>query len=99
VSTERRHILLGLALGLATLALSTLVFFFALLRCRAENSHYPAACGVGDHHPTAFLIVLAVVSVAIVSLGFARLRRLVLLTAAGAVTGSVVVYAFAVFAT
>lgn len=47
--------LLGAGVAVALLLVDSILFFFTLQPCRAENAtHYPATCPPIDHHPSLF---------------------------------------------
>jgi hypothetical protein len=100
IDDRTRHPVLGLALGMATLLVCAVAFFVSLAGCRAENqTHYPAACPLADHHPGTLVFVAVVLSLAIFVVGLTHVPRRVLTALAGLGALLYVGYAFSVAVT
>lgn len=66
IEGRRRYPALGLGVGLATLFLCYVAFFFGQTRCDAEhNPHHPATCTLDGNQPTVLMPVAAFLSLAI----------------------------------
>jgi hypothetical protein len=89
---------LGLGVGLATLFLCYVAFFFGQTRCDAENNpHHPATCTLNGNQPTVLVPVAAYVSLAIFLFSLTPLPPKVMVALAGVVTSLYVVWALSVW--
>ena len=97
IEGRRRHLALGLGVGLATLFLCYVAFFFGQTRCDAEhNPHHPATCTLDGNQPTVLMPVAAFLSLAIFLFSLTTLPPKVLVLLAGLVGALYVGWAFSV---
>ena len=87
-------------MGLLTLCLCYVAFFFGLARCRAENNpHHPATCTPSDHHPGVLGFVAAYLSLAIFLFSLTSVPPKVLKGLAGLVAAGYLGWALSVWVT
>ena len=90
---------MGLGVGLATLLLCYVAFFFGQTRCDAENTHYPATCTLNGNQPTVLVPVAAFLSLAIFLFSLTAIPPRLLVVLAALVTALYVAWAFSVWVT